>query len=91
VLAIVSGVVLLAGFLTPVAGAILGMGYLADCIALLFGANANKYANAFAALYLAAVAAAVAMLGPGAYSADARLFGRVEIIIPEGRRPTRDD
>lgn len=30
---------------------------------------------------------ALLMLGPGAFSLDARLFGRREIIIPEGRRP----
>jgi hypothetical protein len=31
-------------------------------------------------------AVALAMLGPGAHSVDARLFGRREIIIPDCRR-----
>jgi hypothetical protein len=32
---------------------------------------------------------ALVLLGPGAFSLDARLFGRREIIIPVGRRPLR--
>jgi hypothetical protein len=30
---------------------------------------------------------AITLLGPGAFSLDARLFGRREIIIPEAARP----
>jgi hypothetical protein len=33
------------------------------------------------------MALAVALIGPGAYSLDARLFGRREIIIPRASRP----
>lgn len=33
--------------------------------------------------WLAAIAIALALLGPGAYSVDARLFGRREIVIEE--------
>jgi hypothetical protein len=33
------------------------------------------------------MAAATALLGPGAYSLDARLFGRREIIIPQASNP----
>ncbi len=32
------------------------------------------------------LAAVIALLGPGAYSLDARLFGRREIIIPPASR-----
>jgi hypothetical protein len=28
----------------------------------------------------------IALLGPGAYSVDARLFGRREIVVPRARR-----
>jgi hypothetical protein len=34
------------------------------------------------ALYLVAISIAITVLGPGAFSLDARLFGRREIIIP---------
>ena len=37
------------------------------------------------ALFLIAIASAVALLGPGAFSVDARLFGRREIIIEDSR------
>jgi hypothetical protein len=35
------------------------------------------------ALCVATVAGAVALLGPGALSLDARLFGRREIVFPD--------
>ena len=65
--AIVSAVLLTAGFLTPIAGV------LAMAAALL--GDAPAWGG------LAVVAAALALLGPGAYSVDARLFGRREIVI----------
>ncbi len=34
-------------------------------------------------------AVAITFLGPGAYSLDARLFGRREIVLPSGGRPDR--
>jgi len=34
-------------------------------------------------------AAAITFLGPGAYSLDARLFGRREIVLPSGGRQDR--
>ena len=38
-------------------------------------------------LVLLAVAAALVLLGPGALSLDARLFGRREIVFLHDRRP----
>jgi hypothetical protein len=45
--------------------------------------GANNHISASAAFNLAAISAALVLLGPGAFSLDARLFGRREIIIPE--------
>jgi uncharacterized membrane protein YphA (DoxX/SURF4 family) len=49
----------------------------------------NNHISTLAAFNLAAISAALVLLGPGAFSLDARLFGRREIIIPEGRLSPR--
>ena len=80
-LAVAGGVALLAGFLTPIAGAVAGLTtfYLAatwdPSPAPLF------FIDRFAALLVLADTAALAMLGPGAHSLDAYLFGRREILV----------
>jgi hypothetical protein len=53
--------------------------------------GANNHISGLAAFNLAAMSAALVLLGPGAFSLDARLFGRREIIIPEGRVHLADD
>ena len=73
-LAIAIGLVLLIGFLTPIAGAAATIGYLVIGV--------SRHCCACSALYLAVISAALVLLGPGAVSLDARLFGRREIIIP---------
>lgn len=66
-MALVVAVPLVAGFMTPAAAVV------AAAIALLYDAPS----------VVAAVAVALALLGPGAFSVDARLFGRREIVIDE--------
>ena len=46
--------------------------------------EANHHISTLGAFNLAAISAALVSLGPGAFSLDAGLFGRREIIIPEG-------
>jgi hypothetical protein len=72
VYALVTGALLLAGFLTPYAAALIGLAALD----LAFTQTKWQPVSAFV------VSIAIALLGPGAYSLDARLFGRREIIIP---------
>lgn len=81
VLAVVSGLAVLAGFMTPVAGVVAGLATLA-IVATWVPPGASGFIDRLAALILAIDAAALALLGPGALSMDARLFGRREIIIP---------
>jgi hypothetical protein len=51
----------------------------------------NLFASIPSLVLLAVVAVAVMLLGPGAFSLDARLFGLREIIIPPARtRESRD-
>jgi uncharacterized membrane protein YphA (DoxX/SURF4 family) len=88
-LAIVVGVAIFVGFLTPAASAAATVGYLMAGVSSFSMTETNNYISTLAALNLAAISAALVLLGPGAFSLDARLFGRREIIIPEGRSSPR--
>ena len=66
-LTISAGLVLLAGLWTPVTGALVGI--LALCN--LFSQPGDPWIS----ILLGTVGAALALLGPGAWSVDARLFG----------------
>jgi uncharacterized membrane protein YphA (DoxX/SURF4 family) len=74
----VGGFLLLPGLWTPIAGGLVTVTQL--CI--LFSQPISK--QAFAHILLPVLGAALALLGPGAWSADARLFGRK--IFVNGRR-----
>ena len=84
--AILTGVALLIGFLTPVAGVIASLGYLVSGLSLFLSADPNEHSNALKILDLIVMSLALVLLGPGAFSMDARLFGHREIIIPDGGR-----
>jgi putative oxidoreductase len=82
-LAVVSGIGLIAGFLTPAAAALVSIS------ALVMAATwwppplgASLLMDRPAAALVAVDALALALLGPGAHSIDSYLFGRREIIIP---------
>jgi uncharacterized membrane protein YphA (DoxX/SURF4 family) len=80
------GTALLIGFLTPIAGACASLGNMAIAVSW-FLTGENAHGKTVAAFYLVAISIAITLLGPGAFSLDARLFGRREIIIPEAARP----
>jgi uncharacterized membrane protein YphA (DoxX/SURF4 family) len=81
-LAFLSGLALLAGFLTPVAS-ILALIIIAGTGLCWFPAfNGGVIAGNHLSLDVAVMAAAAALLGPGAFSVDALMFGRRKIIIP---------
>lgn len=67
-----AGLLLCAGLWTPVAGAVL------TTLAVWSVVSANG--DPWQQLLLAAMAIALALLGPGAWSIDARLFGRKRLI-----------
>jgi putative oxidoreductase len=66
---------LLAGFWTPVAGLLLAV----PEVILAFSHSGDPWIH----ILLGALGAALAMLGPGAWSVDARLFGRKRIQLPQ--------
>lgn len=85
-LIILAGLSLLVGFLTPLAGSVVGFGVIAISLSWAPQPAVNLFDAALPAILMTIVAAAVAFLGPGAFSVDARLFGRREIIIPHTPR-----
>jgi uncharacterized membrane protein YphA (DoxX/SURF4 family) len=87
VIAAGSGASLLIGFLTPIAGVMVGVGSASIALSLFPASRLNLFETRLS-IILVVMAAAIVLLGPGAYSLDARLFGRREVIIPQmkGRR-----
>ena len=65
--AVISGILLLAGLWTPVSGCLIG----AFALWSLISGSGDPWRN----ILLASVGVALAMIGPGVWSLDARLFG----------------
>jgi uncharacterized membrane protein YphA (DoxX/SURF4 family) len=74
-IAVAAGIFLLVGFWTPVVGILVAI--VEVWIVLVVAGDPSV------PLMLATIGAALAMIGPGAWSVDARLFGRKHI---EGRQ-----
>src|SRR6266700_3807285 len=82
-----SGLSLLLGFFTPVGGV---LGALCSATAALFASPMNTLDSMqlmAAGVVIGVMAAALGMLGPGAFSIDCYLFGRRKIIIPRFSPP----
>jgi len=78
----VAAIFLLAGLWTPVMGTLAALDQV--WIALLVYSPGRQ--DALIHIFLAILAVSAAMLGPGAWSIDARLFGRRRIDIDRTRR-----
>jgi uncharacterized membrane protein YphA (DoxX/SURF4 family) len=76
------GLLLLIGFLTRMAALVAVVIAVNSVLAWFPKVTAAPLVTPTTALLFALIAIAVICLGPGAYSLDARLFGRREIIIP---------
>ena len=80
-LSFAAGLCLLLGLLTPIASLIVAFGTVGYHF---FGiTNPSGFVvSSFLVLRITALALSTACLGPGAFSFDARIFGRREIHIP---------
>jgi hypothetical protein len=78
---VVCGVALTLGIFTPVCSTLIALGYVL-VLFLPVGRVVLPRVDAGAAVLALAAAAGLRLLGPGAFSVDARLFGRRAIFIP---------
>ena len=78
VLAIVAGVFLIAGLWTPIAGSLIA--------AIGVWSAFTRDDDPLASVLLATIGIAVALVGPGAWSIDARLFGWKRIDVRDRTR-----
>jgi len=78
VLAIAAGILLIAGLWTPIAGALVAVLGLYSAV--------SQPENLWTNILLATIGAALALLGPGAWSVDARLFGWKRIDVHERQK-----
>jgi len=76
------GAFLLIGFLTPVVSILISLAALANALSWIPAVTRYQFEGKAASLELIVMAVAIALLGPGVFSIDARLFGRHEIVIP---------
>jgi putative oxidoreductase len=79
IIGVVAGILLLAGLWTPVAGALVAIVKVWIAFSRIFSASGDPWI----AFIQAVLGAVLAMVGPGAWSIDARLFGRKRIDMPE--------
>ena len=85
-LAVASGSSLLIGLFTPVADGLVGLGALGLAFSWFPGSTEGLFEAKLSSVFAVTMMAAIVFLGPGAFSLDARLFGRREIIIPPASR-----
>jgi len=82
-LMLVTGVALLLGFLSPIGGALAAFGAVGMMFLFPLPGRWNLFSNTPLGIDFLIMAIASALLGPGAFSLDAFLFGRRKVIIPE--------
>lgn len=87
-MAVGGGALLLIGYLTPFASLLAALISMGDGLSWFQTPSPNLFDARMAVAFAVTMAISIVCLGPGAFSIDARLFGRREIFIPEASRPT---
>lgn len=86
--ALAAGVLMLIGFLTPIVGVVVGVGGIGVGLSLLPSCATTLFESRTLIVFAVTMLLTIIVLGPGAVSVDARIFGRREIIIPSvGSKP----
>ncbi|MFZ0630035.1 MAG: hypothetical protein WA399_16210 [Acidobacteriaceae bacterium] len=80
VIELATGLLLLLGLWTPVVGSVI--------VALQLWTFVSGVTDPWIPLLLAVLGTSLALIGPGAWSVDARLFGRKQIRVPQRQRGT---
>jgi uncharacterized membrane protein YphA (DoxX/SURF4 family) len=80
-LAFVTGLALIVGFMTPIASVLLSAGGLLLMVDSSVPGHLLLFESGMARLEFIVMSAALISLGPGALSLDARLYGRREIEV----------
>ena len=76
------GVFFTLGFLTPVAGSLGMIGGLMIWLTIIPDCSSSLSHSSYSLFLMGVLTLEVLLVGPGAYSLDARIFGRREIVIP---------
>ena len=88
-LAFVGGAFLLAGLMTPLVAVLVAAGGIGIALSLIPLPGGSLFDSYLAIINLIVLSIAIALLGPGAFSLDARMFGRREITIPSSSPVSR--
>jgi uncharacterized membrane protein YphA (DoxX/SURF4 family) len=76
------GFFLTLGFLTPVAGTLGMFGGLMIWLTIIPDCSSSLSHSNYSLFLMGVLILEVILVGPGAYSIDARIFGRREVVIP---------
>jgi uncharacterized membrane protein YphA (DoxX/SURF4 family) len=79
------GVCLVAGLMTPLIAILAAAGGIGIALSWLPSPDLSLFDSYLTIINLIVLSIAIALLGPGAFSLDARMFGRREIPIPSSR------
>lgn len=80
--AMLSALCLVLGLFTPVVSLLVAVGVVGARLCGLLASATNFFFENLIVTHIAVTSFALLLLGPGAFSMDARFFGRREIIIP---------
>ena len=86
---VASGALVLIGFLTKTASVMVGLASPGFVLSWSPTAFLNLFGGELSIIYLFSMAMAVSLIGPGAFSLDARMFGRRRIRIPSASHSSR--